>query len=181
MKRIIMAMAVAAIATVGQAAAFSWSTTGTIYSASDSSTALSSFTAYLIDSSTITQGDLLTALRNGGAITDYSALSTFTGSGKIATTSFNVSLSAGTSLSAYFVIVDGDNVYLSKTSAKAATETGTSPLNFGSQSSPSKTVFDSDTAYSAAGWYGTAAVPEPTSAMLLVLGVAALALRRKQK
>ena len=180
MKRIIMALAVAAIATVGQAAAFSWSTVGTIYSASDSSTALSSFTAYLSDSSTITQGDLLTALRNGGTITDYSALSTFTGSGKITTTRFDVSLSAGRSLSAYFVIVDGDNVYLSKTGSGAAQDVGTKAINFGNQSSPSKTVFDSDTAYSAAGWYGTAAVPEPTSAMLLVLGVAALALRRKR-
>ncbi len=180
MKKIIMALAVVAIATVGQAAAFAWSTTGTIHPATDSSATLS-FTAYLINSSTITQGDLLTALRNGGSITDYSALSTFTGSGKVTSTKFNFDIDTGKNLSAYFVIVDGDNVFLSKTVTKAAQATSDATLAFASQSAASSSVFGSDVAYGAAGWYGTAAVPEPTSAMLIVLGVAALALRRKQK
>ena len=177
MKKILVAFAIAMAAVAGNAAAFSWSSTGTIHPASDASGTLSSFTAYLISTDTISQGDLLTALRNGGSIADYASLSTYTGSGKVNTTAFDADAN---SLSAYFVIVDGDYVYLSKTATKNATATGTQNLSFGSQSTSSSTVFGSDTDYSSAGWYSTAAVPEPTSAMLLVLGVAALALRRKR-
>ena len=41
-------------------------------------------------------------------------------------------------------------------------------------------TFDASAGYSGAGWYSAAAVPEPTSGLLLLLGMAGLALRRKQ-
>ena len=41
-------------------------------------------------------------------------------------------------------------------------------------------IFNASEGYSAAGWYSAAAVPEPTSGLLLLLGMAGLALRRKQ-
>jgi hypothetical protein len=39
---------------------------------------------------------------------------------------------------------------------------------------------DASNGYQGAGWYSAAAVPEPTSGLLLLLGMAGLALRRKQ-
>ena len=180
MKKLLTTIAAVACATVVNAAAFSWSSTGTIHPASDSSAALTSFTAYLIDSSTVSQGELLTALRGGAAVTDYTALSTFSGSTKISSTDFTADVATGTSLSAYFVIVDGDYTYLSKTVSKAAQDVGSASLAFGSQSTSSGSVFGNDVSYSSAGWYSTAAVPEPTSGLLLLLGMAGLALKRKR-
>ena len=51
---------------------------------------------------------------------------------------------------------------------------------FASISNSSKTFNDVAGGYAGAGWYGAAAVPEPTSGLLMLLGMAGLALRRKR-
>lgn len=178
MKKLIIVLAAVVCTTVVNAAAFSWSTTGTIYQPTDSSTAVAGFTAYLFDTSTVTQSALVSALRDGGAITDYTALSSYNtaSAAKVATTSFT---SSG-DVNAFFAIVQDDYVYISKLVSGEAQEVGTTPLSFASQSTSSKSVFDSSTAFSSVGWYGTASVPEPTSGLLMLLGMAGLALRRRR-
>jgi hypothetical protein len=59
-------------------------------------------------------------------------------------------------------------------------EVGESPILFGDQDAASNATFADNSAYAGAGWYAAGAVPEPTSGLLLLIGVAGLALRRKQ-
>ena len=183
MKKILIGLFATAMAVGAQAAAFSWSTTGTIYGPTGSSVATTGgFTAYLLDASTVTQSALVTALRDGGSITDYTALSTFTSTtaAKVSSTSFTSTTAAGSSLTAYFAIVQDDYVYISGTKSATASDVGSTSMSFGSQSTTSANVFDSTTSYSSAGWYATASVPEPTSGLLLLLGMAGMALRRRR-
>ena len=84
------------------------------------------------------------------------------------------------------VVTDGGKDYLYVSDAKG-TIAGSDPTKANaltiadaSTSQDFKGIYESGTT-AAAGWYTTAAVPEPTSGLLLLLGVAGLALRRKQK
>lgn len=181
MKKLIIGLFAAIVAVGAQAAAFQWSTTGTIYGPTGASVASTGgFTAYLFDTGTVTQSALVTALRDGGSITDYTALSSYTtdSAAKVATTAFTADYSSGTSVTAYFAIVQDDYVYISGAKSGTAQDVGTTTFNMGSQSTNSGNVFDSTTAYSSAGWYQT--VPEPTSGLLMLLGMAGLALKRKR-
>ena len=181
MKKLIIGLFAAVVAVGAQAAAFQWSTTGTIYGPSGTSVATTGgFTAYLFDTGTVSQSALVTALRDGGSITDYTALSSYTtdSAAKVATTAFTADYASGTSVSAYFAIVQDDYVYISGAKSATAQDVGTATFSMGSQSTNSANVFDSTTAYANAGWYQT--VPEPTSGLLMLLGMAGLALRRRR-
>lgn len=180
MKKLLIVFAAIVSTMVVNAAACTWSTTGTIYQPTDSTAAVAGFTAYLFDTATVSQSALVTALRDGGSITDYTAMSTYTTltAAKVASTSFEQD--SGKPINAYFAIVQDDYVYISNQKSGTTSDVGATPFSFASQSTSSKSVFDSTTAYSSAGWYGTAAVPEPTSGLLMFLGIAGLALRRKR-
>ena len=177
-KILIAAFAVASVACV-HAATFQWSSTGTIYEKGTDTVALSGFTAYLFDSSAVAQSALLEGIRGGASITDFTSLSSFSGSTKIDTTGFTVDLANGTMLNTFFAIVVDDDIYISKVAGKAAQSVGTASIAFGNQATASKSAFG-DAAFSSPGWYSTAAVPEPTSGLLMILGMAGLALRRKR-
>ena len=180
MKKLLMAFAAVASAMAAHAAACTWSTTGTIYQPTDGTAAVAGFTAYLFDTTTVSQSALLTALRDGGSITDYTAMSTYTTptAAKVAPTSFTQD--SGKIMEAFFAIVQDDYVYISNSRSAATADVGTATFSFLPQSASSTKVFDSTMAYSTAGWYGTAAVPEPTSGLLMLLGMAGLALRRRR-
>lgn len=179
MKKILIAAFAVAFAACVHAAAFQWSSTGTIYEKGSDTVALSGFTAYLFDSSAMGQSALLEGIRGGASITDYTSLSSFTGSTKVGTTGFTVDLEAGTMLNTFFAIVTDDGIYISKIAGKAAQSVGTASIAFGNQASASKNVFG-DATFSSPGWYSAAAAPEPTSGLMLLLGMAGLALRRKR-
>lgn len=177
MKKIAIACAATIVAIASNAASFNWSTTGSIYTPTSSTTAMSGFTAYLFNAATVDQSALVANLRNGDAITSQSfAASTVQTGAKVASTVVNADVSG--SVTFYFAIVQDDYVYISNAKSVAAQATATTALAFASQSSNSAKVFDSTTAYSSAGWYQT--VPEPTSGLLMLLGMAGLALKRKR-
>ena len=181
MKKILIIVAVAMAALASNAAAFSWSTSGAGtkgYLYDSSSAKLGTLTAYLFDADTVSQDALLTALRDGGAITDFAAVKTTTVSSasKIAATDVSYG-DTGNSYNFYMAIVNGDEVLLSSSLNALAQESGTTSIAFSNPATWSK-VNNGSASFSAAGWYS--AVPEPTSGLLMLVGLAGLALRRRR-
>ncbi len=74
----------------------------------------------------------------------------------------------------WFMIFGDDKIFFSE----SATVGSTTTLDFGNQSTASSTVTEISGGYQSAGWYASS-VPEPTSGLLLLLGMAGLALKRK--
>ncbi len=169
MKKLMLALAVAVFAVAANAASFKW-TGANIYGADGSTkyTGTAEMYAYL---STGTAADAVKvtdiAINNGTIVAGTSSTTAgFTYNWSDAT--------VGASYNFYMVITDDNKQFstaelLSKAGSAQATSTTTVAFaNMGPSTQ------------NAANWT-TAAVPEPTSGLLLLLGVAGLALRRKQK
>ena len=93
--------------------------------------------------------------------------------GTIANQAFSTvdTLTVGTAYDFYFVLTDGPATFTSSVlTGKTAAETGATLVNFGSMQTATQT---------ASNWVG-GAVPEPTSGLLMLLGMAGLALRRRR-
>jgi len=165
MKKLMIAFAAVALATCAQAVSVSWSATGLkdIYG---------------------------TAWASSTQFTTYSAVATFwdsTGATQLATSDGTFTQKMGsfagswgdaavsTTYYAQLVITDKDgNAYTSEKASFTTTTSGTRSINFATGNN-----FDSKTnKFADSEWV---AAPEPTSGLLLLLGVAGLALRRKQK
>ncbi|MBQ4385307.1 MAG: PEP-CTERM sorting domain-containing protein [Kiritimatiellae bacterium] len=194
MKKLMIVAAVAVAALASNAASFNWSNTGgasngVIYDYQANSTKLYSatvaYTAYLICAGDTTQADLLTAIRKGDALSDYGiagASATLNSSSKIAATDAFDYGTTGNDYDFYFAILDdaNDQILISALSeGNAAQLSATTTVAFTDSKTWSNQAFG-DATYSAAGWYSTAAVPEPTSGILLLLGFAGLVLKRKR-
>ena len=177
-------------AVAANAATFSWktSTTGKI-NGPGTGAVLASGTAYFFDSAVTDQTTLLAALIGGADIASQGALSyAAISSGAISATSFDVpaGYSSGDTFAGYLatVLVDGGQtyVYISPDASGATPATGSKSLSVNASSSKNAvTTFAPGEAitYSGSGWY-TQSVPEPTSGVLLLLGMAGLALKRKR-
>ncbi len=181
MKKLTTLFALALMATCVSAASFDWKTsaTGKIYEAG-SSTLLASGTAYIFDSATTSQASVLAAFLAGEEWSAGALDSKAVASGTIKATNSEAFAwgTPGDTLNAFFAVVDGDKIYISTSQGQKAQETGYMQFAFNAKATSQAGTLGGTT-FSGSGWY-TAAVPEPTSAMLLVLGVAALALRRKR-
>lgn len=186
MKKLMLMCVAVAVAAVAQAASINW-TVSNVYvpgSTTDKITA-GSCMAYLFvtDNTTDVAGLTTTSLAavqavlNSGDLTGLAGLAAVTkantGAGLWAgATGLPTNFSSG-SLSAFVVLIDGldpatagNYMITDSKSVSFTSATGTQTLRYASQ---------------AGNTWQTASVPEPTSAMLIVLGIAALALRRKQK
>ena len=122
---------------------------------------------------------LLASLRNGDAISGYTRSATLNSSGVLETDAFTGDIGK---LYAFAVILADDaegNSYMFQSANKNATgaNVGTAELTFDISSTTLKGL---DVTGTSAGWYQTAAVPEPTSGLLVLLGLAGLALKRKR-
>ena len=193
-----MALGVVALAATVQAATFRWYQGSPIAAAGDSTTDVTSGTVYLFSGSG--QSALLTgyiaAIAGGTSAADYlSGADGFVGTGTLAsgttfgaTTVPSASITSGravwsetttdTSRNYFQVLVDGDNIYIADTFAVTVKGTGNSNIAFQNNESLNA-IKDSASGYAGGGWY-TTAVPEPTSGLLILLGMAGLALRRKR-
>ena len=189
----LFAAAVVAIAAINlNAASVVWQATkGALYDGADTPAKVTSGNAYLMFvTASYAQSDLLADFiaANGDAT---ATLASMTSSGAMATGAGTIGASnsrpAGTSTydltadgTAYFVVFNNDKMYVSYTTdALYDSVTGEATASFTTAlTSISKTTIDASAGYSTSGsWY---AVPEPTSGLLLLLGMAGLALRRKR-
>ena len=188
MKKLILITAVMA-AVAANAATFSWktTTTGKIYEAGTTTT-LASATAYLFDAGKVSQAAVLTAFNAGTSISTLAyADTTSVVSGAIAEKAFDVptGYAEGDAFAGYFALVVDDSIYIGVTSSVNTPATGNMTMSFNAKSSSQSALQTEYEGFGSAGWYakssgGTEPIPEPTSGILLLLGFAGLALKRKR-
>jgi len=187
MKKLMIALVAIAVGMMAQAASYTWSTTGRLYDGSGNTGSdyyVKGTTAYLMFTSVVAQDALVESYLSDAAAAQSTVTSkkiasaTVDSEGKI---SSSASYDTTASQSAYFVIFNGDKMYVSAAAGAAydaLNPTDVKAIEFGAQTSVSKATFaDTTTTYAGAGWY---AVPEPTSGLLMLLGMAGLALKRKR-
>ena len=192
MKKLMIAAAIVCAAAMSQAAAFSWSssttsTQGVIYGGDGTTTkAYATYGAvalYMFDAATYSQASALADFADPKKSVDTSkavANTTLSSASKITTKAFDYG-SQGSTYDFYFVaLLDNSHIYVSSLMEDKLNPTsGTTALKYSDLGTTSKpAALDATKGFSGAAVYET--VPEPTSGLLLLLGMAGLALRRRR-
>ena len=181
MKKLTICAAVAVLATTMHAATVGWSMAGA------SAYANSTYNFLVIGQNNVASIAAITAILDAGKSIDAYAF----GSGTIAANGFGTmnAAASGKTLdsgeyTAFFVLFDSDSPVAGE--SKYVVISGASTLTKTIADTTASVTFAAGNVASIVGdssnWksYGTGAIPEPTSGLLLTLGVAALALRRKR-
>lgn len=178
MKKIMVILGVALTCSVASAAAVSWSASETFAdSAGVEFSDTRNIAAYLFDAATVTQSALFDTWNSTGTadLSGAKVVSTWYDAYELDVTS---EIGESGTKTLFWAVVNDDELFISSTIEQGISAIGKTPFNFKDESG---TVFaDKQASFAGAGWYTTASVPEPTSGLLLLLGMAGLALRRKR-
>ena len=189
MKKLMMAVAIVCATVVANAASHNWDATGAFYWGDENATGeeLAGATIYLFQGGATEMGTMLTALATTGA----DALTGYLGSGEVdpyasfsfqnASEEFKIADDGSEPtafVNAYLVAVTEDGKYATGL-VWDPIEVTDGVLANGVSIGPDWVMAELPAA-GADGWTTVAAVPEPTSGLLLLLGVAGLALRRRR-
>ena len=199
MKKLMIAAAIVCAAALSQAATWNWGVGGTSAnqvlwdngSAKNLYATTPAAAVYLFDSAVVSQDTLLSYLRakDTNKITDktYVASTTINSSSKlVAITDGSISHgSSGNYYDFYMAVLDTEgNLFLSSSVNVGAQEATSANISFSGVKAATQKSWTDDATFTfageggkGAGWY---AVPEPTSGLLMLLGMAGLALRRKR-
>lgn len=177
MKKLGIALAIAIAAACGNAASVQWSMSS-ITDSPDAAKA-AGWAAYFMDASTYDAFTALTGDAVASYVTDKALYSSASKNnrGQIIVQQTDGNYAIGDTISGYMVLFDASSASDAKNYAYTAVNNGTVgdaganvTMNFGTFAS----------ATSATGGWTTTAVPEPTSGLLMLLGMAGLALRRRR-
>ena len=183
MKKILFALAAAAMAVCAQAASIDWSVGANTWDINGAKPAKGT-TVYLINTADLAA---ITAAIDGGTTSfttsDKGILGLGTTSntkGYVNTTATSVALTAGTSYNVAYMVIQDGKYFVSGAQSVAAYDP-TDPV----YSEPKAVTFAAtsfNNPLTPGGWTDAGGgTPEPTSGLLLLVGGAMLALRRKQK
>lgn len=187
MKKLVLVLGVIATAVSIQAAQIKWSANNLFsgYSVSEGATTTKYLgTAYLFDAATISQSALFDAIvadATYSLATKAVSSTAMTTAGVVPAATVEYG-SANTAYSVYFAILEGDKLYLSnvKDITTSSSETVATTVSFGTQNNNSSTFSATAASLSYAGAGHWQTVPEPTSGLLMLLGMAGLTLRRRR-
>ena len=175
MKKLMVILGVALMSSAASAAMVLWSASEDFADSEGVAfTDSRNIAAYLFDAATVSQETLFSGWNTTGTadLSGAKVPSTWYDAYELDVT--DAIGSSGTK-NLYWAVVNGDDLFISSAISQDISSIG---VTLYSWSDESGNVFQGAASYSGGGWY--TAAPEPTSGLLLLIGMAGLALKRKR-